>query len=394
MSKIIVAVVGLLLFGVLASIGQTNLAIESIEADGSLAFHEVTNATGYRVEWSTNLALPSWNTSAPTGVVGIPSAGSGTRNVTVDVAQAGCFYRVVATVTNPLSTPPDMAMIPAGSFVMGNATNVFPESEGSSDELPQHTVYVSAFFMDVYEVTKAKWDDVIAYNAGNGYTYSNVGSGKAKNHPVQSVNWYDTVKWCNARSQCDGLTPVYYTDAGFTTVYKTNEIAPFANWSANGYRLPTEAEWEKAARAGVADTRFPWTDYTNKISWAKANYYGHSALYSYDLSGGSGTWDPTFATGLAPFTSPVGSFAPNSYGLYDMAGNVREWCWDWYDANYYSSSPGTDPRGPAGPLSGRIARGGAYTSDGANCLRVAKRAIYDPSVGSYIHLGFRCARGL
>ena len=285
-----------------------------------------------------------------------------------------------------------MVLIPAGPFVMGNATNVFPWDEGWLDEMPQHTVHVSAFYMDVCEVTKALWDEVKAYNGGNGYTYSNPGSGKAANHPVHSVNWFDVVKWCNARSQRDGLTPVYYTDGGFTTVYKTGEmIEPYANWAANGYRLPTEAEWEKAARGGAADTRFAWTDYTNKTSHAKANYFGNEG-YSYDLSSG---YHPTFATGEEPYTSPVGYFAPNGYGLYDMAGNVMELCWDWWGDSYYDSSPDTDPRGPGFPgLFGddacRMRRGGSWDNN-PYYQRVSVRVASNPDLEAS-QIGFRCVR--
>ena len=247
--------------------------------------------------------------------------------------------------------------------------------------------------MDKYEVTKALWDEVKAYSGGNGYGYFNAGGGNATNHPVHSVNWFDAVKWCNARSQRDGLTPVYYTDPAFSNVYKTGAIEPFANWAANGYRLPTEAEWEKAARGGTADTRFPWTDYTNKISHAKANYLGDSTFLSYDLSF---SYHPAFTAVDFPYTSPVGYFAPNGYGLCDMAGNLREWCWDWYQETYYEGSPGSNPRGPPGALSDRVVRGGSC-GDSAIYARVASREYFNPdSAGDHwlFILGFRCVRGL
>lgn len=290
---------------------------------------------------------------------------------------------------------PGMALIPAGSFVMGNSTNVFPASEGDSDELPQHTIHLSAFYMDEYEVSKALWDAVATWASTHGYDLSaSSGRGsKAANHPVPYVSWYECVKWCNARSEQAGLTPCYTTN-GLT--YKMgNNSNVICNWSANGYRLPTEAEWEKAARGGDANHRFPWSD-TNTIQHGRANYHSN-AFYSYDTSPTRG-YHPTFFTGEDPYTSPVGSFPANGYGLHDMAGNVGEWCWDWYDSNYYTSSPGTDPRG-AEVGSMRVQRGGWYSSD-ATYTRVTYRSadLPEPSCG-VIDCdggigGFRCVRGL
>jgi len=261
--------------------------------------------------------------------------------------------------------------------------------DGYGDALPLHTVYVGAFYMDRYEVTKALWDEVKDWNAGNGYSYDNAGSGKATNHPTHTVNWYDVVKWCNARSQKEGLAPCYYTDSGLTVVYKTGQVAPYVKWTANGYRLPTEAEWEKAARGGAAGGRFPWSD-ANTIDWSRANYSAHPGEYSYDVNPISG-YNPAGTNGGYPYTSPVGSLPPNGYGLHDMAGNVVEWSWDWYDDAYYSSSPVVDPRGAVSGL-WRVLRGGAWYYS-ANVARCAYRVCVSPtSVENGI--GFRCARGL
>jgi formylglycine-generating enzyme required for sulfatase activity len=270
-----------------------------------------------------------------------------------------------------------MALIPAGSFTMGDSF-----TEGSTSERPTHSVTVSAFFMDRYEVTKAKWDEVRDWGLNNGYTDLPAGGGVAANHPVQTVSWHAVAKWCNARSQKDGLTPCY-TVGGAT--YKTGSSAPDCNWSASGYRLPTEAEWEKAARGGASGRRFPWSD-SDFISHSRANYYA-GAGYSYDQS--SGGYHPTYNDGTMPYTSPGGAFAANGYGLYDMAGNVWEWCWDWYSSSYYASSPPNDPRGPSSG-SYRVARGGSW-SYGAYYGRVALRCYSAPDV-SYGNLGFRPVR--
>jgi formylglycine-generating enzyme required for sulfatase activity len=230
-------------------------------------------------------------------------------------------------------------------------------------------------------VTKALWDEVKAWNGGNGYSYENAGSGKAATHPVQFVSWRDCVKWCNARSQKEGLMPCYYNEAELTTIYKTGTGTPYPKWDANGYRLPTEAEWEKAARGGASGHRFPWVD-TDNISHSQANYDAE-IYYPYNLSYPAAD-NPMFIDGAYPRTSPVGYFAANGYGLYDMAGNVSEWCWDWLSGVYYSSSPGTDPRGRA-TGSNRVTRGGGWNDYATNCRTACRNGwpagVYGFSIG-------------
>ena len=285
-----------------------------------------------------------------------------------------CRVRVIAND----GTPGGFAFIPAGYFNMGDAL------DGESDA-PVHAVFVSAFYMERTLVSFASWTPIYQWATANGYRFDNAGLAKASDHPVQTVNWFDAAKWCNARSQHHGLTPAYYTDAGLTALYTSGQAAPFVKWSANGYRLPTEAEWEKAARGGLSGQRFPWG---NTITTNQANYHGNTTAYN--LSGLFG-YNPAYATGGSPFTSPVTAFPPNGYGLYDMAGNVLEWCWDWYGGNYYSSSTGTDPHGPANG-SGRVLRGCAWY-DGADFARCANRYNSAPPNADN-NSGFRCVRGL
>lgn len=229
-------------------------------------------------------------------------------------------------------------------------------------------------------MNKTKWDAVAEWAAVNGYDISrSTASAKAYEHPVQQVTWFDCVKWCNARSELNDLTPCYTVTGA---VYRTGEEVPECDWLANGYRLPTEAEWEKAARGG-AWHRFGWHD-SESISHDRANYNA-SWDFEYCESYPAG-FHFMYGGGDTPYTSPVDAFDPNPYGVHDMSGNVFDWCWDWYDDEYYDSSP---LYGPHGPTNGyyRVRRGGSW-AESAIWQRPAVRSRRWPDASNN-QTGFR-----
>ncbi len=255
-----------------------------------------------------------------------------------------------------------MVLISAGKFEMGDNFN-----EGMDDEFPVHTVYVDSFYIDAYEITNAQYASFLNTYGKNvdaaGHELLRINSNYRlirkmrneyrplagyENHPAVEVSWYGA--------------------AAYAQFY--------------GKRLPTEAEWEKAARGGLVGKRYPLGD---EISHNNANYRE---------TGGRDRWSRT---------SPVGSFPPNGYGLYDMAGNAWEWVADEYDESYYSKSPPNNPKGPGVAitfknndfteiLSWRVLRGG-HCLDDAIFLRCADRDYFEPANknGSF---GFRCAKDL
>lgn len=278
-----------------------------------------------------------------------------------------------------------LALIPAGLFQMGD------HLDNNLNAQPVHDVYVSAFFMDRFEVNGELWSQVATWAASRGYPGLSA-AWAAERHPVQNVSWYQAVRWCNARSEMENLTPVYYTTADQTTVYREGQIDlanQMVRWEANGYRLPTEAEWEKASRGGLKGQRYPWG---NAIESSQANYYESG--------------DP-FESWASPRTSPVGYYngnqvppganMANGYGLYDMAGNVWEWCWDIGTLDYFDritfEGPIYNPKGGSFIGYGRVRRGGSSTDYSGNTHSCSSRHLLPPShQGSSI--GFRCARGL
>jgi formylglycine-generating enzyme required for sulfatase activity len=291
----------------------------------------------------------------------------------------------------PVNTPTpitstDLVSVPGGTFTQTDGSNSF-----------SHTI--SAFKMGKYKVTYDLWYTVYTWAVANGYTFQDAGiegfdgtggvaPTTAKYQPVTTVNWRDAIVWCNAYSQKSGLTPVYCSDATFTTPIKSSANGaygssintttgsfdnPYVNWSANGYRLPTEGEYQYAASYKDGSS---WTPY-NYASGATSDYTNEVAT---DLVG----WDSVNSGGT---THAVGGLAANALGIYDMSGNLWEWCWDWY-GTYPGTS--TNYRGPANG-SFRVIRGGDFFL-GADYLQVGNRSNYYYPYSAYSSYGFRFAR--
>ena len=267
---------------------------------------------------------------------------------------------VSTDVISPEITPPEeFILINGGTFQMGS-----PESEPwRSEDETAHTVTLSDFYVSQYEVTQAEYQTVMGTNPSS-FTGDDL--------PVEGVSWTDAVQYCNARSTQEGLIPAY-------VVYGQN-----VSWdrSANGYRLPTEAEWEYACRAGT-DTPF---NTETSISAEEANYWGHYPYLIEDNYFSQGNLE-TKPGVYRQTTVAVGSFEPNTLGLYDMHGNVGEWVWDWYGS--YETGEQFNPTGPASGTR-RVYRGGGW-NDFAKNLRSAYRATLPPDSSSF-NLGFRLVR--
>jgi formylglycine-generating enzyme required for sulfatase activity len=271
---------------------------------------------------------------------------------------AGLGFRLARSVPEPARTalPAGMVLVEGGTFPMGSA-------DGERSEKPVHTVTVGSFYMGKYEVTQKEWTEIMGTTIGQQWTAAgNSGTptrGAGDNYPVYCVSWYEAVEYCNRRSVQEGLTPAYRGSGDGVT----------CDFAASGYRLPTEAEWEYAARGGRD---------APEAEYAGGNDADAAAWYL-DNSGGQ--------------THPVGTKEPNGLGLYDMSGNVYEWCWDWFGS--YGSGPQTDPKGPPGPASpgaARVYRGGCWF----NLARAVRSALRRSDAPSYRYdiLGFRLVRSV
>jgi len=294
----------------------------------------------------------SW--TAPTTV--------GTHTLKV-IAQAPGDLESSATVANIRvvnagAVSSSMVLVNGGTFQMGSTT-------GSSYEQPVHSVTLASFQIGKYEVTQTEW--VATMGSNPSYFTGDL------NRPVEQISWYDIMVYCNKRSIAESLTPCYTINGSTnptvwgtvpTSNYNATWDAAICNWTANGYRLPTEAEWEFAARGGNSSQGY---------TYSGSNTIGDVAWYS---------------TNSSSTTHPVGTKLPNELGIYDMSGNVWEWNWDWYGS--YSASAQTDPHG-ATTGSYRVIRGGSYNYGGG--CRVADRDGYDPFSWDYF-IGFRLARSL
>ena len=239
---------------------------------------------------------------------------------------------------------PDMVLLPAGEFAMGSA-------RGKPDETPVHTVRIEPFLMDRTEVTQQQFGWLMRNNPSPAHF-------QGANRPVEQVGWGEAAIYCNLRSQDEGWEPCY------------DETTARCNFAASGYRLPTEAEWEYACRAGSAG------DYGFGDDPRQLPQYG---------------W---FAENSGKMTQPVARKKPNAWGLFDMHGNVAEWCNDFYDPMYYLRSPAADPRGPdAGER--YVLRGGAWNSNAEACRAAARRSEspgFQDACFARDAIGFRCVR--
>lgn len=391
--------------------------ITSFQGNGELTWTNAVNTNAaYRIEWAPSL---TGNWSRTFQNPGLMEA----HTNTMFAADVPMFYRVVMMTNSP---PTGMCLVDAGVFRMGSAiTNGLPWY--ASIEQPAHDVHLSAFWMDKYETSNEQMRRVLQWAYDHGKVSADANSVQnlqgqqqvlialndpdcgigflngvfsvklgMQGFPCAEVSWYGAQAYCNFRSDMEGLQ---------SCINFTNWTCIFSN---NGYRLPTEAEWEKAARGGLVGHHFPWPsaggNYTNYLTPQVANYMNSGDPFGAgDVPGTLSVTPVGYYNGSQVITNGAGqqiwgTDMANGYGLYDMAGNLYEWCWDWGDVDWYKNPHATDPdtTGPAAAstyLIGevtRLIRGGSWEEDGM-ALRCADRAFNNPAdTGNGV--GFRTVR--
>ena len=327
----------------------------TFDASGSTDSHDTTDLLQVRWDWNND---------------GIWDEDYSTDKIKTHVFSTPGQYYVVMQVKNSSNNTTEkkhylyitealqeMTMVPGGSFLMGSTT-------GQIDEQPIHTVFLSPFYMSRHEITSAEY-----------YTYMPHKHNKSREEsiPAYGVNWFNAIKYCNLRSLAEGLTPAYtYLNNGTNPNNWPNgwdsEAAHHTNiscdWTANGYRLPTEAEWEYAAKGSDSENYYLYSgsNLLNDVAW-----YGYNHI---------------------DVPKAIGQKAPNQLGIYDMSGNVWEWVWDNYPT-VYTSATQTNPHG-ATSGNYRCIRGGAADSQ-SFCCTVTYRLYCDPYTGKNL-TGLRICR--
>jgi len=304
---------------------------------------------GKIIKWDMGKDLPGIDPNnikirliADDGIKLLPDTGTTTSSSksasSTTVSEAGNNAKAVKDVSK-------MILIPAGEFEMGS-------SVGDADERPVHTVNIDAFYIDMYEVTNAQYKEFVDATSHESPVYWKYSNFNEPDQPVVGVTWDDA----NA----------------------------YTKWA--GKRLPTEAEWERAARGGLIGKKYAWGDSSTPPPGAGnfADETSKKVFKKWDVING---YDDGFS-----HPAPVGCFDPNGYGVCDMMGNVWEWCADWYDSGYYSKSSKDNPKGPATGQE-HVLRGGSWFSD-KDYLRVSNRYNYNPSytMKEAANIGFRCAK--
>jgi formylglycine-generating enzyme required for sulfatase activity len=394
-----------------------NIEITSVASDGTATWtQDLTNAIA-TVEWTTNVGVAPW---LPIKTLFVSNQVCAAQ-IPVGQPVGGCYRILEADVSQ---VPSNMCLVPAGYFQMGDSYLEVPSEEnGTNPATPVHTVYVSSFYEDKFEVDNVQMCQTLQWALSKGlifanstsvsnlegqpqllmtlgtydYTYpstwmifsnglfsvSNAPGFNMSNFPATSISWYGALAFCNYRSDMEGLP----------------RCINFTNWDCDftqkGYRLPTEAEWEKGSRGGLTGQHYPWPSYGGTylefINGGLASYYASMNPY----------------TDIAE-TVPVGYFdghqifygtnypvnVVNGYGMYDAVGNVWNWCWDNWQLNWYSQPGATQPN-PTGPVDVnnlQVIRGGSVGYYGQYLLCACRHTVGWAKSYESIVLGLRCVR--